>query len=160
MPAPAPDAPPVDPGSRAWITLITRSSYLPGVVLLVHTLHKHKTKHAIIVQYTSSLEKDCVQCLRNLLDVYPLLRLQHVEPLALPEGMSPIAKRFDDTLTKLRAFAPLDSHGDATEPALGQIPKEICFLDADIMVFRNLDDVFDIPRPDSDWIAAHHACGM
>ncbi|KAF2480308.1 nucleotide-diphospho-sugar transferase [Neohortaea acidophila] len=158
MPGPDPNAPAVDPSSRAYISLITRGSYLPGLALLIHTLDKQESKHAIVVQYTESLEPDCVQCLRNLTSIYPLLHTQRVEPLALPKGLSPIAERFDATLTKLRAFAPLDCQKWAAEPPLSRIPEEVCFLDADIMIFRSVDEVFDIPRPDSNWITAHHAC--
>ena len=158
MPGPDPNAPYVNPASRIWMTLITHSSYLPGVVLLVHTLQKHRSQHAIVVQCTPALEGDCVKCLHGLTAHYPLLHIQQVNPVPLPQGLIPIARRFDDTLTKLRAFEPL-SHAEApTEPKLEQTPKEVCFLDADIMIFRNMDDVFTIPRPGPDWIAAHHAC--
>lgn len=158
MPGPDPNAPPTDPASRAWMTLITRSTYLPGVVILIHTLHKHKTIHALIVQYTSSLSEDCITCLQTLTKLYPLLRTQQISPLPLPPGLKTIASRFDDTLTKLRAFQPLDDPNNPTYPPLTQVPKEICFLDADIAIFRNLDDIFTIPRPDANWIAAHHSC--
>ncbi|KAK5170477.1 uncharacterized protein LTR77_005065 [Saxophila tyrrhenica] len=147
------------PASCAWITLITRASYLPGVVMLVHTLDKHSSRHPIIVQYTSKLEADCVTCLKNLNTLYPLMHVQLVEPVPLAEGHNPIAARFDDTLTKLRAFEPLDSPAQGQpEPPLERQPDQICFLDSDIMIFRNMDDIFRIPRPSKDWIAAHHAC--
>ena len=158
MPGPDPNAAPVAPASRVWITLITRASYLPGVVILVHTLQKHNSKHAIIVQYTASLEEDCVATLRKLNTYYPLMRLQYVKSVPLPDGLNPVAKRFDDTLTKLRAFEPLDDAQPPIEPPLEQVPVDICFLDADIAIYRNMDDIFDIPRPGPDWIAAHHAC--
>lgn len=124
----------------------------------MHTLQKHKTKHAIVVQYTSSLEQDCIDCLRNLQSIYPILHTQHVEPIGLPQGLTPIASRFDDTLTKLRAFEPMDNSQPSPEPKLEAVPSEVCFLDADMMIFRNLDDIFNIKRPSGDWIAAHHAC--
>jgi lipopolysaccharide biosynthesis glycosyltransferase len=59
----------------------------------------------------------------------------------------------------------MPKQGDAGDPGLppptpqlAQTPETICFLDADIMIFRNMDDIFDVPLPSSDWIAAHHAC--
>ena len=152
------NAPPADPNSRIWITLITQSTYLPGLVLLVHTLYKHRSKHPIVVQYTSSLEEDAISCLRDLKAFYSLLHIQYVETVPLPNGLTPIASRFDETLTKLRAFQPFEDSKTAIEPALASAPGQVCFLDADIMIFRNLDDIFDIPRPGPDWIAAHHAC--
>lgn len=160
MAGPDPKAtPPSDPLSRAWITLITRASYLPGVVLLIHTLYKHKSIHPIIVQYTPTLPEDCVTCLQDLATIYPLLRPQLVEPILLPKDYSnSIASRFDDTLTKLRAFEPLSSPSVFKTLKLEKAPETLCFLDADIMIFRNLDDIFNIPLPGNDWIAAHHAC--
>jgi inositol 3-alpha-galactosyltransferase len=159
MPGPDPNAVPLEPSSCAWITLITKASYLPGAVLLVHTLDKHHSKHPIIVQYAKSLESDCIQCLKNLNALYPLMHVQLVEGVPLAEGHNPIAKRFDDTLTKLRAFDPMDSPAQSRpEPPLERQPEQVCFLDSDIMIFRNMDDIFTIPRPGPDWIAAHHAC--
>jgi inositol 3-alpha-galactosyltransferase len=159
MPGPDLEATGPDPASCAWITLITRASYLPGVVMLVHTLDKHSSTHPIVVQYTSKLEEDCIACLKSLSTLYPLMHVQLVEGVPLAEGHNPIAARFDDTLTKLRAFQPFDSPQQGKpEPPLEQQPQQVCFLDSDIMIFRNMDDIFTIPRPSSDWISAHHAC--
>ena len=157
MAGPDPNAPPADPLSRVWITLVTRASYLPGAILLIHTLYKHHSAHPIIVQYTATLPADCLSAFQALTRTYPLLRLQHVEPIALPTGLVPVATRFDDTLTKLRAFAP-PSPAELRALGLPAVPAQACFLDADMIVLRNMDDIFDIPRPAADWIAAHHAC--
>lgn len=127
--------------------------------MLVHTLAQHSSRYPIIVQYTNSLEQDCVECLKNLNALYPLMHVQLVQPVPLAEGHNPIASRFDDTLTKLRAFEPLDSPAQSfPEPPLKQQPEQVCFLDSDIMIFRNMDDIFSIPRPGPDWILAHHTC--
>ncbi|KAI5367172.1 putative glycosyl transferase, family 8, nucleotide-diphospho-sugar transferase [Septoria linicola] len=144
--------------SRIWITLITRASYLPGVVLLVHSLYKHGSVHPIVVQYTSALPDDCVRCLEDLAIQYPLCRQQLVEPIALPKDLKTIASRFDDTLTKLRAFEPIKDQNVLTSLKLPCTPKDVCFLDADIMIFQNPDDIFEISRPTPHWILAHHAC--
>lgn len=146
------------PSSRVWITLITRGSYLPGVVLLVHSLYKHGSQYPIIIQYTSALSEDCIDCLQNLAAIYPLCRTQLVQPISLPKDLKPVAGRFDDTLTKLRAFEPMDDSHTLAALQLHQTPEAVCFLDADIMIFKNPDNIFDIPRPGPDWILAHHAC--
>ena len=157
MAGPNSNAPPADPLSRVWITLVTRASYLPGVALLVHTLYRAHSVHPLVVQYTDTLPADCLAALRALQRPYPLLRLQRVAPIALPQGLVPVAPRFDDTLTKLRAFAP-PSPAELGELGLPAAPAQACFLDADMTVRRNMDDVFDVPRPGPDWIAAHHVC--
>ncbi|KXT06941.1 hypothetical protein AC578_7101 [Pseudocercospora eumusae] len=157
MPGPDPNAAPADPNSRAWLTLITRASYLPGLVLLLHSLYQHGSKHPIIVQYTDSLPEDCIKALGQLKQLYPLCRPQKVDPIAIPDGLKPVASRFADTLTKLRVFEPIEGERLA---ALGfdRSLEQLCFLDADILIRRNLDDVFDIRRPGPDWIAVHPAC--
>ena len=154
MAGPDPEAPPADPFSRVWITLVTRASYVPGAVLLIHTMYKHRSVHPFVVQYTHTLSEDCISLFRSLRAVYPLLRLQLIEPIPLPAGLVPVAPRFDDTLTKLRAFAPMDP----AATGLLQVPSQACFLDADMIVMRNMDDIFTIPLPGADWIGAHHAC--
>lgn len=152
-----PNAPCEHPFSRVWITLITRSSYLPGVALLVHSLYKHRSIHPFIIQYTDALEQKTIDCLDRLCALYPLLRLQRVEPIGLPQGLKPVATRFDDTMTKLRAFQPF-SPKLLRQWGFDHAPVDACFLDADMLIFRNPDDVFDVPRPSKEWIAAHHAC--
>ncbi|KAK4493614.1 hypothetical protein PRZ48_015281 [Zasmidium cellare] len=157
MPGPDLDAPPAPPSSRSWMTLITRASYLPGLVLLIDSLYKHDSKHVMIIQYTNDLQPECVKCLHLLREIYPLCRPMRVDPIPLPMGSRPVASRFSETLTKLRTFQPIE---DDSLAALGleQRPQQIAFLDADILILRNPDDIFDIPRPASNWIAAHHAC--
>jgi inositol 3-alpha-galactosyltransferase len=36
--------------------------------------------------------------------------------------------------------------------------EKLVFLDADMLVFRNMDELFDIEMPGPDWIAAVHSC--
>ncbi|KAL9064766.1 MAG: hypothetical protein Q9161_008655, partial [Pseudevernia consocians] len=79
----------------AWVTLLTRPSYLPGVITLAST--------------------------------------------------TLIAARFEDTWTKLRAFQ-LTSY------------QTCVFLDADITIYKNMDEIFELELPADDWIAANQTC--
>jgi inositol 3-alpha-galactosyltransferase len=36
--------------------------------------------------------------------------------------------------------------------------ERLVFLDADMLVRRNMDELFDLELPGKDWIAANHAC--
>jgi alpha-N-acetylglucosamine transferase len=57
-----------------------------------------------------------------------------------------IAERFKDTWTKLRVFELSDWN-------------RLCFLDADMLVMKNMDEIFDIKFPDEGrWLAANHVC--
>ena len=130
---------------RAWVTLLTRPSYLPGVITLAYSLRTHSTAYPLVVLITPSLPESCVRALELEAHHNPLLTVHPVEPL-LPTGpVTLIAARFEDTWTKLRAFE-LTSY-------------EACvFLDADLTIYKNMDDVFDTAVPGRDWIAANHAC--
>lgn len=134
-----------------WVTLVTKPSYLPGVVVLAHSLDKHKSKYPFVVQYTEGLGEKGISVLKA-----EARRSGRIIPspvdLLLPRGGIEgtagvaVAERFRDTFTKLRAFEVYK---------LGF--SRACFLDADMAVFQNPDDVCNIAMP-RDWIASTHAC--
>ncbi|KAL8677849.1 MAG: hypothetical protein Q9186_005761 [Xanthomendoza sp. 1 TL-2023] len=132
---------------RAWVTLLTRSSYLPGVVTLAHSLSTHRTAYPLIVLVTPSLPDSSLQALELESKHNPLLLIHPIELLLPPDGQrsASVASRFEDTWTKLRAFQ-LTTYSACV------------FLDADLTVYKNMDEIFDIPLPAHDWIAANHAC--
>ncbi|KAL8823166.1 MAG: hypothetical protein Q9191_006116 [Dirinaria sp. TL-2023a] len=130
---------------RAWVTLLTRPSYLPGVITLAFSLRKHATAYQLIVLITPSLPESCLHALELEAHSNPDLTVHPVEPL-LPSGpVTLIAARFEDTWTKLRAFE-LTTYDACV------------FLDADITIYKNMDEVFDTQIPGSGWIAANQAC--
>ncbi|KAI4243706.1 MAG: hypothetical protein L6R40_003319 [Gallowayella cf. fulva] len=132
---------------RAWVTLLTRSSYLPGVVTLAHSLATHQTAYPLIVLVTPSLPESSLQALELESKHNPLLIIHPIEPLLPPSSQrsASVASRFEDTWTKLRAFE--------------LTTQSTCvFLDADLTVYKNMDHVFETNLPANDWIAANHAC--
>lgn len=133
-----------------WVTLLTKPSYLPGAVILAHTLGTHGSKYPLLIQYTSSLGKEAVAALAEEANNYGRIQLQQVE-LLLPrkdqENKGSVAERFKDTFTKLRAFQVYE---------LGYTGA--VFLDADMPVFRNPDEIFGIELLGRDWLAANHSC--
>ena len=132
---------------RAWVTLLTGSSYLPGVITLAYSLATHHTPYPLVVLITPTLSKSSVRALELEATNNPLLKIHPIDPLLLANGQKTtlIASRFEDTWTKLRAFE-LTSF-------------ETCvFLDADITIYKNMDEIFDTSLPSNDWIAASHAC--
>ena len=132
---------------RAWVTLLTRPSYLPGVVTLAYSLSAHATAYPLVVLTTPSLPQSCLRALELESTHNPLLTIQPIDPLVLPQDRKTtlIAARFEDTWTKLRAFQ--------------MTSYETCvFLDADITIFKNMDEIFDVALPGDHWIGANHAC--
>ena len=132
--------------ARAWVTLLTRSFYLPGVIALAHTLQASFSRYPIVVLITPSLTPPSIRALKHEAVHNPFIIVHYISPLVPPSGqVKPlIASRFEDTWTKLRAFALTEC-------------DRCVFLDADIVLFRNMDELFDLDiRP--DWIAATHSC--
>lgn len=131
----------------AYITLLTRPSYLAGAILLAHSLQIHSPSTPLIIAYTrDTLPDACVRALESEAR-WSNVVLRAVEHLRLPEksegqngsmgkdggqggvrekgeegGM--VAERFADTWTKLRVF-------DILEPGI----EYLCWLDADMLVF-------------------------
>ncbi|KAI0025792.1 nucleotide-diphospho-sugar transferase [Xylariomycetidae sp. FL0641] len=140
----------------AYITLITRASYLAGVVILAHTLRQHGSRHPLIVLYTPcSLAAHAVRALELEAAAHAgLLELRTCAPLRPPGDaqVSLIAERFADTWTKLRVFEAVARDDDRFDA--------VCYLDADVAVFGRADAVFaaaeeNLPR---EWLGASHAC--
>ncbi len=133
-----------------WVTLVTASSYLPGAVVLAHSLTQHGSKYPLVVLHPESLGKDAIHALETEGASTGCI-IPHMVDLLLPrsgqEATDIVAERFKDTFTKLRAFQVYE---------LGY--TRACFLDADMAVFRNPDEIFDMRLPDRTWIAANHAC--
>lgn len=138
-------------GERScWITLLTKPSYLPGVMILAHTLDKHDSQHPLIVQYTTSLGERAVAALESEAKLHKRIVPQQVDLLLPPEGhenIGSVAERFKDTFTKLRAFQVYE-----------QGYTRAVFLDADVAIFRQPDEIFDLALPGRDWLGANHAC--
>lgn len=137
------------PQRHAYVTLITRASYLAGVVLLADTLRRRGTQHPLIVLYTPKLSGDAVRAL-ELEAPRQNMVLRRCEYL-LPPGdtkITLIAQRFEDTWTKLRVFELCVDY------------DVVCYLDADMAIFRNMDAIFTKAEQElpAGWLGANHCC--
>lgn len=121
-------------GLNAYATLLTRPSYLAGALLLAYTLHQHSPDTPLIILYTpETMSEPSVNALR-IEAKHSNVILYPVEHLRLPSsdndsdhGM--VAERFIDTWTKLRVFEVFEVSGQKVD--------RLCFLDADMMIFKN-----------------------
>jgi inositol 3-alpha-galactosyltransferase len=135
---------------NAYATLITRSSYLAGVILLAHSLKKHRTKFPLVVLYTPNLPSLAVEALKLVSKHSRIIPIK-VKPLKLGGDQETylIAARFADTWTKLQVFSePMHKY------------NQVCYLDADMLIFNeNMDCVFEaVQLPGDDWLGATQAC--
>jgi inositol 3-alpha-galactosyltransferase len=115
----------------AYTTLITRASYLSGILILGHTLRKH-SKLPLIIIYTASLSTAALRVLEyeSAIEGANLI-LKRVDLLIPAKEGKLIAERFRETWTKLRVFELWEYEWDG-----------ICYLDADIAIYNGIDEVF------------------
>lgn len=137
---------------KTYVTLVTRPSYLAGVIILAFSLQRSNAQYPLLALYTKSLGNEAIDALKAEAERNVLLRPLQIDPLTPPalaeqETSGSVAERFQDTYTKLRAFDP---------SITGKFQKCV-FLDADTVAFKNPDRLFDLDIPFSK-IAASHAC--
>ncbi|KAI8049093.1 family 8 glycosyl transferase [Syncephalis plumigaleata] len=132
----------------AWATLLTRDSYLAGTRVLCRSLQNAATRYPLVVLYTDTLSESAVELLRQ--DNAVLKRIEPIsnEDIPLPDVEQHLWSHYYDTWTKLRVW-------QLTEY------ERVCFLDSDMVVLRNMDEVFSASIGDEATafeIAAAHAC--
>ncbi|EIW86601.1 glycosyltransferase family 8 protein [Coniophora puteana RWD-64-598 SS2] len=125
-----------------YVTLLTRLEYLPGVLVLEHTLRATGSKFPLVVMVTSALSQEAKDILRRR-----QIRTENIESLLPPKGRHALAShdsRFADTWTKLRAFG-LTKY------------RRVVLLDADMIIMRNMDELMELVLSSGN-IAACHVC--
>jgi hypothetical protein len=87
----------------AYVTLLTKASYLPGTLVLDHGLRTVGSKYPLVVMTASSLSSEA----RDVLHKRGIMT-REVEMLQPKQGSHALAThdvRFSDTWTKLRSMA-------------------------------------------------------
>lgn len=129
-------------GGYAFATLLTSDSYLPGALVLASSLRSTITRYPLICLYpTNALSQGALSALQQAYDrivEVPLLRSASTDNLQLL-GRTEL----DITFTKLHVFNP-----EVTGC------EKIAFMDADVMVTRNVDALFDYLDGDTVFAAA------
>lgn len=125
----------------AWVTLLTQPDYLPGVKALHHSLQQSKTRWPLVVMVTDAIairDREALQAEGCV--IHP------VEPLAPPADLPHhyASAQFAEVWTKLRVW-------QLTEY------ERVVFLDADMLVLQNMDELFTQDLADN-LLAACHAC--
>ncbi|CAF1059959.1 unnamed protein product [Rotaria sordida] len=113
---------------RAWVTLLGTEDYFPGVLALVRSLKRANSIYPLVVMMTKDVCSDEAQQLilnegcsiRFIEDFYPTSETVYSYP------------HFFHAWKKLRAFEMVD------------ICDKCVFLDADIILLQNIDELFDL----------------
>jgi len=117
--------------TNAFVTLLTSETYIQGVVALAHSLHLTNTQNEIVCMVTKDISSDIVEKLEKpgelfnrviYVDEYDSEDQKNLELLDRPE--------LGITFTKLNVWKLVQY-------------DYVAFLDADTIVLRNIDTLFD-----------------
>ncbi|KAH3687056.1 hypothetical protein WICPIJ_001970 [Wickerhamomyces pijperi] len=128
--------------TRVWTTLITNTKYLSGLITLDYSLKKVNSKYQLVALYTDTFELEG----HKALDERGISKL-HIQYL-LPSSTHDYSNdpRFYDCWSKLQPFS------------LTEFDK-VVQLDSDMLVIKNMDELFDIELNETNrCFAASHAC--
>ena len=125
----------------AWVTLLTQPDYYIGVQALHRSLKRSETQWPLIVMVTDAIDLTTREALQAqgcvIHPVEPLMPDAHLE-------QHYASAQFGEVWGKLRAWE-LTGCG------------RVVFLDADMLVLRNMDELFTLDLGDHP-LAACHAC--
>ncbi|KAF6812256.1 hypothetical protein CSOJ01_05245 [Colletotrichum sojae] len=128
---------------KVWASLITKTSYLQGLLTLHHSLASSGTAYPFVALYTDSLPQEAraIIAARGI----PLQRVDYLKPGGGGRDYK-ADPRFEDTWCKLSVFS-LTGY------------ERVVLLDADMLVRRNMDELMEL-RLDEERrvIAAGHVC--
>lgn len=125
----------------AWVTLLTQPNYFTGVKALHYSLKHSGTQWPLIVMVTDAIDLNLREELQALGCV-----IHPVEPLMPDAGLEQhyASAQFGEVWSKLRAWELTGC-------------ERVVFLDADMLVLRNMDELFTLDLGDHA-LAACHAC--
>ena len=130
----------------AFVTLLTQSAYLPGTLVLIHSLRRHGCQYPIVCLVTAKVNEMTKRVLRHRDITIREVDELHPDRKESNGEIQGILKeeRFRDTWTKLMVFSCTEF-------------DRVVFLDSDILIRRNCDELASMEL-DPGWIAASHAC--
>ncbi|OAA35148.1 glycosyl transferase family protein [Metarhizium rileyi] len=120
-------ATPTISSDKAWVTLITNESYLPGLLTLNHSIRAVKSAYPLIALYTPSFPPRCRAALSRR--GIPSIPVPYITPESGKKYIQD--ERFNDCWTKLVVFS------------LTQFSR-LVQLDSDMLVLQNMDELMDL----------------
>lgn len=128
-------------GAFAWVTLLTQPGYLRGVETLQRSLRASGSPWPLVVMVTPAIDDQMRQHLQTR-----GCRVQEVPVIGPDPALAHryANERFAEVWSKLAVWRLTEY-------------QRAAFLDADMLVINNMDEVFSLPLA-ADTIAACHAC--
>ncbi len=127
---------PVGCKKYAWVTYADTTCYWIGAIVLAITLNNVSSRYPLIVFVPESFDAHVPEgkCLPENMHVRRCAHIVH-------EGNRSTRMEYRSCLNKLHAWTLLEF-------------EKICWLDCDILVVRNIDDVFENELEDNEILAA------
>ncbi|RFU26568.1 hypothetical protein B7463_g9759, partial [Scytalidium lignicola] len=121
------------PKEDVYATLLLNNSYLPGAMVLAHSLKDAGTKKKLAVLFTPDTVS--VDSLTELRKIYNYL--------------IPVERVVNGSLANLYLMGRGDLHSTFTKINLWKLLqfRKIVYMDADVLALRAPDELFDIPAP-------------
>ena len=120
----------------SYVTLLTDDSYINGIILLTESLKKVKTKYPLLVLITEDVSDPGLEMLNQLKVQY-----KQVDKISVSEYI----QRHNDQINP--QFAATWKHCWTKFHVFHQTQfDKIIFLDADIMILKNIDHLFKKPH--------------
>ncbi|MBS1599979.1 MAG: hypothetical protein JST75_17260 [Bacteroidetes bacterium] len=113
---------------KVFVTYLGSANFLPGILVLRHTLKIHNPSAGLIVLVVRNIPADILSFLRD--HAFPIKIIDEIENPYLLESDE---RGFKCMFTKLRVF-------ELTEY------DKIVYLDADMLVCENIESLFDKPH--------------
>ncbi|KAI1139589.1 glycosyltransferase family 8 protein [Hypoxylon sp. FL0543] len=124
--------------TKIWTTLLTNRGYFGGLLVLHHSLRRHRSKYRLVVMVTRAVEEDAEYMGAFAAAGIPTIVVDKIEP-APRDG-----KVNKGTWEKLAPWSFTQY-------------ERVVLLDSDQVILQNIDDMMEVELPDG-WIASTHAC--
>jgi glycogenin glucosyltransferase len=122
---------------RAFVTLLmVNDSYLPGCIVVAHSLRMQGTTASLVCLVTSDVTRGAREALHDVYD--EVVAVDEVKPERAERGTRQNLPRM---LTRFAALR-LGPDGD-----LGHAFDRVCLLDADLLPRRDFDELWSLPAP-------------
>ncbi len=132
---------------RSWVLLLTSNNYIDGVITTVKTLQSTNTQYPISILVTKDI---CIENIRILLS----LGLH----IFLVNKIKPTNSGDEVALIDLETFEQPGFHAALSKFYIYNLTffDKIVYLDSDIWVLKNIDDLFEKPN----YSAINNGCGI
>ncbi|KAI1381624.1 glycosyltransferase family 8 protein [Hypoxylon crocopeplum] len=124
--------------TKIWTTLLTNRGYFGGLLVLHHSLRRHRSKYRLVVMVTRAVEEDTEYMEAFAAAGIPTIVVDKIEP-APRDG-----KINKGTWEKLAPWSFTQY-------------ERVVLLDSDQIILQNIDDMMSVDIPEG-WIASTHAC--